>query len=63
MTDCCCMKQHSTSTFNLWLKKSKNDLKAAKKLVQNPDPLYDMAVYHCQQTAEKALKAYLVYKY
>jgi len=56
------MKQHSTTTFSLWLKKSKNDLKAAKKLVQKPDPLYDMAVYHCQQTAEKALKAYLVFK-
>ena len=56
------MKQHSTTTFSLWLKKSKNDLKAAKKLVQKPDPLYDMAVYHCQQTDEKALKAYLVFK-
>lgn len=55
------MKQYSPNTFNLWLKKSKNDLKAANKLAQKPEPLYDMAVYHCQQTGEKALKAYLVF--
>ena len=24
-------------------------------------PIFDVAVYHCQQAAEKALKAYLVF--
>jgi HEPN domain-containing protein len=39
------------------LKKSQRDLTAAQKLAQE---LPDIAIYHCQQAAEKALKGFLV---
>jgi HEPN domain-containing protein len=43
-----------------WLSKSQRDLAAARVLFQHQ--LFDATVYHCQQSAEKALKAYLVYQ-
>ena len=43
-----------------WLIKSQRDLKVAKILLNNEESLLDAVVYHCQQSAEKALKAYLV---
>ncbi len=46
----------------VWLKKAENDLKSAKRLSGSDDPLLDTAIYHTQQCAEKALKAYLSYK-
>lgn len=48
------MKQHEQ-----WLAKAQADLKSAQKLLAGEEPLLDTAVYHAQQTAEKALKAYL----
>ena len=42
-----------------WLIKANNDLRSAKQLFKAEPPLLDTAVYHCQQAAEKALKAYL----
>lgn len=50
------MKQHE-----IWLLKAENDLKSAEKLVEGDDPVLDTAIYHTQQCAEKALKAYLVF--
>jgi HEPN domain-containing protein len=44
-----------------WLVKAKNDLKSAKKLMKGKDIIKDTAIYHCQQCAEKALKAFLLY--
>jgi len=44
-----------------WLIKSKHDLGAADRLMEH-DPYLDMAVFHCQQAAEKAIKAYLIYR-
>ena len=44
-----------------WLEKADHDLGSAKKLVHGEDSYADTAVYHCQQTAEKALKAFLVF--
>lgn len=41
-----------------WLKKAQRDLSAAQKLAQE---LPDIAIYHCQQAAEKALKGFLVF--
>jgi HEPN domain-containing protein len=41
-----------------WLKKAQRDLNAAQKLAQE---LPDIAIYHCQQGAEKALKGFLVF--
>lgn len=43
-----------------WLKKAVKDLRAAKLLADGQPPLLDVAVYHCQQAAEKALKGFLV---
>lgn len=42
-----------------WLIKSQRDLAAARILMKNEEPYLDLAAYHCQQSAEKAIKAYL----
>ncbi len=42
-----------------WLRKASHDLMAARRLLEGDAPLPDVAVYHCQQAGEKALKAYL----
>lgn len=44
-----------------WLIKAEHDLKSARLLANAEDPLWDTAVYHCQQVAEKCLKAVLSY--
>lgn len=44
-----------------WLVKACHDLAAAGKLAGGPDVYLDVAIYHCQQAAEKALKALLVF--
>ena len=45
-----------------WLFKAGNDLDSAVILMNAPKPLYDIAIYHTQQCAEKALKSYLAFK-
>ena len=45
-----------------WLVRSQRDLGSARRLMEGPEPYLDTAVYHCQQSAEKALKAYLAYR-
>jgi len=45
-----------------WLIKSQRDLKVAQVLLDNKESLLDAVVYHCQQSAEKALKAYLTFQ-
>lgn len=42
-----------------WLIKARHDLRSAQCLYEDTPPLLDTAAYHCQQAAEKALKAYL----
>jgi len=44
-----------------WLKKARRDLLSARRLARGKDPYFDTASYHCQQTAEKAVKGWLVY--
>lgn len=44
-----------------WLTKAQHDLASARVLAASAPPLLDTAIYHCQQAAEKAVKAYLVY--
>ena len=46
----------------MWLIKAMNDLKSAEKLIEGDEPILDTAIYHTQQCAEKALKAYISYK-
>jgi HEPN domain-containing protein len=44
-----------------WLLKARDDLAAARKLAAAPDRYLEIAVYHCQQAAEKAVKGFLVF--
>ena len=42
-----------------WLLRADHDLRSARALAALPEPLLDTAIYHCQQAAEKAVKAWL----
>jgi len=42
-----------------WLKIVADDLNSAKKLLEAE--IFSTSIYHCQQAAEKALKAYLAF--
>jgi HEPN domain-containing protein len=44
-----------------WLQKANHDLIIAKKGASEPNPVFDAALYHCQQCAEKSAKAYLLF--
>ncbi len=44
-----------------WLQKAKEDLDIARELLKPAKSLSGGAVFHCQQAAEKALKAFLVW--
>lgn len=44
-----------------WLIKARNDLDTARQISTLPDGHLDVAIYHCQQAAEKALKGFLAY--
>lgn len=48
------------STCEEWLKFSRADLNAAEVLMQQHKKSIEIILYHCQQAAEKALKAFLV---
>jgi HEPN domain-containing protein len=52
-------KRHEVAT---WMEKARNDLGAAEHLLDREPPFAGVAVYHCQQAAEKALKAFLIEK-
>lgn len=49
------------NSHEAWLEKARHDLNSAKKLFAGADPVLDTAVYHTQQCAEKALKAFLAF--
>jgi HEPN domain-containing protein len=44
-----------------WFAKAADDLRAAVALAAISPPLFDEAVFHCQQAAEKALKGFLTW--
>ena len=44
-----------------WLVKARNDLDTARQISALPNGHLDAAIYHCQQSAEKALKGFLAY--
>lgn len=41
--------------------KAWRDLETARRVAEAVPPFYDVAVYHCQQAGEKAVKAYLIH--
>ncbi len=44
-----------------WVVKAWRDLEMARRAAEGEPPFYDAAGYHCQQAAEKAVKAFLVH--
>lgn len=49
------------SEAKAWMVKAWRDLETARRAADGEPPFYDVAVYHCQQSAEKAVKAFLVH--
>jgi HEPN domain-containing protein len=45
-----------------WLFKAEHDIKSADLLLKGQEPLYDVAIYHAQQCAEKSLKSFLAFR-
>ncbi|HEY5792717.1 MAG TPA: HEPN domain-containing protein [Chthoniobacterales bacterium] len=56
------MGTEKSREIEAWLLKAQNDLDAARLLAEADPPKRDIAVYHCQQAAEKTLKAWLVFR-
>ncbi|MBI3242452.1 MAG: HEPN domain-containing protein [Chloroflexi bacterium] len=56
------MEEAKQQLVQNWLIKAQHDLATARKLSVGPDPYLDTAIYHCQQAAEKAVKAFLVFR-
>lgn len=56
------MDEAKVHEIRQWLIKAHRDLGSARRLLEG-DPSYaDTAVFHCQQAAEKSVKAYLTFK-
>ena len=53
------MPDPKTAEITNWLVKANQDLQAAERLLIGAHPLTDIASFHSQQSAEKAIKAYL----
>jgi HEPN domain-containing protein len=54
------MDDARSALLRAWMQKARSDLGTARKLATGPDAYLDTAIYHCQQAAEKAIKALLV---
>jgi HEPN domain-containing protein len=54
-----CMNSKDELVKN-WIIKAQRDLLAAQKLSNEPEIYADIAIYHCQQAGEKAVKGFLV---
>lgn len=55
----CTMSPESLDLARIWLSKSHSDLSTARLLIAGEEKHLDTGSYHCQQAAEKALKAWL----
>jgi HEPN domain-containing protein len=56
------MNEIKVQLVKQWLLKSYSDLRSAKILSTGEEKRLDTAIYHCQQSAEKATKAFLIYQ-
>jgi HEPN domain-containing protein len=54
------METELNQLIEKWIIKAENDLKVVQKELNSDDPVCDVTCYHCQQTAEKYLKAFLL---
>jgi len=50
------MVDPKTHEIHQWMVRADHDLRSAELLFAADPPLFDTAVFHCQQAAEKALK-------
>jgi HEPN domain-containing protein len=55
------MNKHFADYVNEWMRKSKNDILCAQRLIELEPIILDYACFHCQQAIEKSLKAYLFF--
>lgn len=53
------MQPEKLAEVRAWLKKAANDLRGAEIDLAASPPLIEDALFHCQQAAEKAMKAFL----
>lgn len=53
------MEREKAEEARAWLQKAANDLRGADIDLAASPPLIEDALFHCQQAAEKALKAFL----
>ena len=56
------MDKDTKKEWTGWIDRSISDYRSAEKLITGKDKYPDTAIFHCQQTAEKILKSFLVYK-
>jgi len=49
--------------FSEWIHFAEGDLEVAKHITTMHKPKYEISCYHCQQCAEKALKAFLIFHF
>jgi HEPN domain-containing protein len=56
------MEEAKLELVQQWLQTASRDLVAARALAHREPVVREVAVYHCQQAAEKAVKAFLVFK-
>lgn len=55
------MDERKNDLVKEWLLKVMDDFGSAQVLANYSPPYYGTALYHCQQAAEKAFKAFLVF--
>lgn len=53
------MQREKIDEIKSWLTKAKQDIRAAKVDLAAEPPLLEDAVFHCQQSVEKAMKGFL----
>lgn len=53
------MQPEQLCLVSQWMTKAEGDLLLARRAAEGEPPLFDGAVFHCQQAAEKSLKGFL----
>ena len=53
------MDESTSELVRAWLTRASHDLLSSRALASLDEPLLDTAIYHCQQAAEKSVKAWL----